>query len=76
MHEETEQEKQLGDRVVIDAMGNEIKVKKETTLSAKEKKQEMKRIQKMISEGKKKGTRSEDEIAELEYRLQEMQAMP
>ena len=75
MHEE-EKLVELGDRVVIDAMGNEIKVEKKKQMSDKEKKQEIKRIQKMISEGKKKKTRSEDEILDLELRLEELQAAP
>jgi elongation factor 3 len=75
LHED-EVKVELGDQVVIDAMGNEIKVTKTGTMTAKEKKQEIKRLQKQISEGKKKKTMSDDEILDLELRIEELKALP
>ncbi|EWM26317.1 elongation factor ef-3 [Nannochloropsis gaditana] len=74
--EEEEVKEELGDKVVIDALGNEIKVNKQTTLSDKEKKKEIKRIQKLITDGKKKKTISEDEILDLELKLEELKTAP
>ncbi len=58
--------------IVYDSMGNEIKVEKKVELSDKEKKKEIKSIQKQISQGKKKGILTDDEIAELEDKLLEL----
>lgn len=76
LHEEEEVKEELGDKVVIDALGNEIKVNKQTTLSEKDKKKEVKRIMKLISDGKKKKTISEDEILDLELKLEELKTAP
>ena len=46
--------------VIIDAMGNEIKVEKKVQLTEKEKKREIKNLQKQIKDGRKKGTLTED----------------
>ncbi len=56
----------------MDSMGNEIKVEKKVELSDKEKKKEIKSIQKQIAQGKKKGILTSDEIAELEDKLLEL----
>ena len=60
--------------IVYDSMGNEIKVEKKVELSDKEKKKEIKSIQKQIAQGKKKGILTDDEIAELEDRLLELKS--
>ena len=54
-------------------MGNEIKVEKKVELSDKEKKKQIKSLQKQIKDGKKKGLLSDDEIAELEDQIFELQ---
>ena len=46
-----------------------LKLKKKVELSDKEKKKEIKSIQKQIAQGKKKGILTDDEIAELEDKL-------
>lgn len=51
-------------------------VNKQTTLSDKEKKKEIKRIQKLITDGKKKKTISEDDILDLELKLEELKTAP
>ena len=51
-------------------------VNKQTTLSEKDKKKEVKRIMKLISDGKKKKTISEDEILDLELKLEELKTAP
>jgi len=51
-------------------------VNKQTTLSDKDKKKEVKRIMKLISDGKKKKTISEDEILDLELKLEELKTAP
>ena len=61
------------DEVIIDSMGNEIKIEKKVELSDKEKKKQIKSIQKQIKDGKKKGLLDESEIAELEEQLFELQ---
>ena len=70
--ETAEQEKLIGDDVIKDSYGNEIKVDKQKNLSDKEKKQEIKKLQKKIKEGKKKGTLSEEEILDLEDKIEEL----
>ena len=70
--EPAEQEKLIGDDVIKDSYGNEIKVDKQKNLSDKEKKQEIKKLQKKIKEGKKKGTLSEEEILDLEDKIEEL----
>eukprot|EP00624_Nannochloropsis_granulata_P005181 evm.model.NODE_36558_length_9878_cov_24.109232.5 len=76
MHEEEEKKEELGDKVVIDALGNEIKVNKQTQLSDKDKKKEIKRIQKMITDGRKKKTLNEDTLLDLELKLEELKVAP
>jgi len=60
------------DEVVFDSLGNEVKVEKKNEMSDKEKKREIKRLQKMIKIGKKKGTLMEYEIVELEETIIEL----
>ena len=76
LHEEEQEEKELGEKTVVDGMGNTIKVATQKTMTEKEKKQEIKKIQKMINEGKKKKNRSDDELLDLELRLEELKNMP
>ena len=59
---------------VFDAMGNEIKVERKVKLSDKEKKREIKSLQKQIKDGRKKGTLTENEILELEEKLEELKS--
>jgi elongation factor 3 len=59
--------------VVLDSMGNEIKVEKKMELSDKDKKRQIKNIQKKIKDGKKKNTLTTSEIEELEEQLFELQ---
>ena len=61
------------DEVIIDSMGNEIKIEKKVELSEKEKKKQIKSLQKQIKDGKKKGLLDESEIAELEEQIFELQ---
>jgi len=61
------------DEVIIDSMGNEIKIEKKVELSDKEKKKQLKTLQKQLKDGKKKGLLSNDEIAELEDQIFELQ---
>ena len=62
------------EETVFDAMGNEIKVERKVQLSDKEKKREIKSLMKQIKEGRKKKILSEDEIAELEDKIEQLQA--
>ena len=59
--------------IVYDSMGNEIKIEKKVVLSDKERKKEIKSIQKQIKDGKKKNTLTISEIEELENKLFELQ---
>merc|ERR1711918_47203 len=54
---------------VRDAAGNIIDMKKEAKLSDKEKKKEIKYLEKKLKDGKKKKTLTEDEIWEMEDKL-------
>jgi len=58
---------------VIDGAGNKIVVKKEATMTDKEKKKAIKDIEKRLKDGKKKKTLSDEEIWELEDKLTELQ---
>ena len=60
-------------KTVFDSFGNEIKVEREVKLTEKEKKKEIKSLQKQIKDGKKKGTLTSDEIYELEEKLEKLQ---
>jgi len=59
---------------VFDSFGNEMKVERKVQLTDKEKRKEIKSLQKQIKEGKKKGTLTDDEIVELEDKLEELQS--
>ena len=61
-------------KTVFDSFGNEIKVEREVKLTDKEKKKEIKSLQKQIKDGKKKGTLTQDEIYELEDKLDKLQS--
>ena len=60
------------DEIVFDSFGNEVKVERKVQLTDKEKRKEIKSLQKQIKDGKKKKTLTEDEIGELEDKLQEL----
>ena len=60
-------------KTVFDSFGNEVKVEAKAKLSDKELKREIKNLQKKLKEGKKKGVLSEDEIFEIEDKLEELQ---
>ena len=60
-------------KTVFDSFGNEVKVETKVKLSDKELKREIKNLQKKLKEGKKKGVLSEDEIFEIEDKLEELQ---
>merc|ERR1711972_1036104 len=57
---------------VYDAAGNKIEVKKSAALSDKDKKKQIKDIEKKLKDGKKKKTLSEEEMWELEDKLNEL----
>merc|ERR1712100_169565 len=72
---ETEEDKQEGNKVqedVYDGAGNKIDVKQNTTLSAKDAKKTIKDIEKKLKDGKKKKTLTEEEMWELEDKLNEL----
>ena len=60
-------------KTVFDALGNEIKVERKIKLTDKEKKREIKSLQKKLKDGKKKGILTIDEIFEIEDKLNELQ---
>merc|ERR1711862_893686 len=66
----TEQEGNKGPEVVFDGAGNQIKV--QVQLTQKELKKAIKDLEKKIKDGKKSGTLSEEEMWELDDRLNEM----
>merc|ERR1711991_115969 len=57
---------------VFDSFGNEVIVEKKVELNEKEKNRELKKLQKMLKEGKKKGILTESEINELEDKIDEL----
>jgi len=65
-------EKKNTNDYVKDDYGNDIKVEKKVELNDKERKKEIKKLQKMINEGKKKGTLSDDEILDYELKLEQL----
>ena len=65
--------KEIGDAVVKDSFGNEIKVEKSKTMTDKEKKQAVKKLQKQLKEAKKKGA-SEETIMDLEDKIEALKA--
>ena len=70
MKNETVDTFEAKNEVVFDSFGNEVKVEKKVELTEKEKKREIKMLQKQIKDGKKKGILTDDEIAELEDKLE------
>jgi elongation factor 3 len=62
----------------LDALGNVIEKKKNeddpANMSEKEKKREIKNLQKQIKDGKKNGTLTEDDIADLQDKLEELKS--
>ena len=60
------------DEVIFDSFGNEIKVEKKKQLTDKEKKRELKSLQKQLKDGKKKNLLSNDEVLELEEKIEQM----
>ena len=63
----------IGDDVMHDAYGNEIKIDKKKTLTDKEKKKAIKNLQKKIKEGKKKNTLTQEQLWDLEAQIEELQ---
>ena len=55
-----------------DAYGNEIVINKKKQLSDKEKKTMIKKLQKKIKEGKKKGILTEEQIMDIEDEIEEL----
>ena len=64
-----------GNETVFDSFGNEIKVEKKVELTDKEKKKQLKTLQKQLKDGKKKNILTLDEITELEEKIDAMQNM-
>ena len=60
---------------ITDSLGNVVKIERKVVFSEKEKKRMIKNLQKQIKDGKKKQTLSENEILELEEKLDELQAV-
>merc|ERR1712139_242220 len=57
---------------VFDGSGNKIVVNKTVTMSEKDKKKAIKDFEKKMKDGKKKGTLSEEEVWEMEDKLNEL----
>jgi len=62
----------IGDDIVKDSYGNEIKVEKTKTMTVKEKKIEIKNLQKKIKDGRKRNTLSDDQIFAIEDKIDEL----
>ena len=60
-------------KTVFDSFGNEIKVEKKVELNDKEKKKQLKTLQRQLKDGKKKNILTLDEISELEDKIEELQ---
>jgi len=58
---------------VLDAAGNKVDVKAQKTLTEKERKKQIKLVEKKIKEGQKKGTLTEEQVWELQDQLLELQ---
>lgn len=59
---------------IVDPFGNEIRVEKRKDLTDKQKNQEVKRLRRLVAEGKKKRTLNEDEILDYELKIEELLA--
>merc|ERR1711990_320672 len=70
--EEDKEEASKGADVVYDGAGNKVDVKKNIALSAKDAKKALKDIEKKLKDGKKKKTLSDEEMWELEDKLNEL----
>ena len=64
----------IGDDVVKDSFGNEIKVEKTKAMTEKEKKHAIKKLQKQLKEAKKKGTMNEEQLMDLEDQIEALKA--
>jgi len=73
--EDEKEAENKGPDEVYDAAGNKIDVKKQQTLSSKDAKKAIKDIEKKLKEGKKKKTLSEEEMWELEDKLNELKEL-
>ncbi len=69
--EEKKEDKLNKDEIVYDSFGNEIKVEKQVKLTDKEKKKELKLLQKQLKDGKKRNILTEDEIYDLEEKIEQ-----
>jgi len=72
---EKEEDKEAGNKEiedVYDAAGNKVDVKKNASLSAKDAKKAIKDIEKKLKDGKKKKTLTDEEMWELEDKLNEL----
>jgi elongation factor 3 len=68
--------KQMDDGIIKDAYGNEIKVERQLTLTASEKKTKAKKLAKQLKDGKKNNTLTDDEIYELEDQISALKDTP
>jgi elongation factor 3 len=62
----------IGDNIVLDSQGNEIKINKASVLSDKDKKNKIKQLQKKIKTGKKTKTLSQQEVWDIEDEIAEL----
>ena len=62
----------IGDDIVLDSQGNEIRINKAAVLTEKEKRNKIKQLQKKIKTGKKTKTLSEQEIWDIEDEIAEL----
>jgi len=72
---EKEEDQAVGNKEqedVYDAAGNKVDVKKNSSLSAKDAKKAIKDIEKKLKDGKKKKTLTDEEMWELEDKLNEL----
>ena len=61
---------EIGNEVIKDSFGNEIKVEKSKTMTDKEKKQAIKKLQKQLKEGRKKNTLTDEQKYEIEDKIE------
>merc|ERR1712012_205440 len=71
-HDEDKQDGNKAPDEVYDGAGNKIDVKKSVTLSAKDAKKAIKDIEKKLKDGKKKKTLTDEEMWEMEDKLNEL----
>merc|ERR1719203_2389354 len=70
--DEGKQEGNKGPDEVYDGAGNKIEVNKSKTMSDKDKKKQIKELEKKLKDGKKKKTLSDEEMWEIEDKLNEL----